>query len=143
MESTVQQSAFHGRLLRPRHAPFLGVGSSDTLDGCPSLSLSSAGVDEMHCCEVSMRLIACLVLLFASTLACGLSERKPLSKSTSNMTPPKAEINVVVDDYHGQKVADPYRWLEDAKSPQTQRFVEEENVYTQRVLDSIPGKDKL
>ena len=91
-----------------------------------------------------MRLIPGIVLLLVSMLASGLSDKKSSSDTSSNtMTPPKAEINIVVDDYHGHKVSDPYRWLEDAKSPQTQRFVEEQNTYTQRVLDSIAGKDKL
>ena len=91
-----------------------------------------------------MRLIMGLALLLVSLLA-GLSDDKKSASETNsnNMTPPKAEINVVVDDYHGHKVSDPYRWLEDAKSPQTQHFVEQQNAYTQRVLDSIPGRDKL
>ena len=90
-----------------------------------------------------MRLIVCLALFFASLLASGQREKKSPSESTSNMTPPKAEINVVVDEYHGHKISDSYRWLEDAKSPQTQRFVEEQNAYTQHFLDSVSGKDKL
>jgi len=57
--------------------------------------------------------------------------------------PPKAKIETVFDDYHGHKVADPYRWLENSNSPDTRRFVEEENTYTRHVLDAIPGRDKL
>ena len=33
--------------------------------------------------------------------------------------PPVATVNVVTDDYNGTKIEDPYRWLEDAKSPAT------------------------
>ncbi|HEY6351445.1 MAG TPA: prolyl oligopeptidase family serine peptidase [Candidatus Angelobacter sp.] len=90
-----------------------------------------------------MRLIICIAIVVTSVLASGQKQKNSPSETTSNMTPPKAEINVVVDDYHGRKVSDPYRWLEDSQSPQTQRFVEEQNAYTQHVLNSIPGKDKL
>lgn len=91
-----------------------------------------------------MRLIACVaVVVIMSLLANGQTQKSSPSETPANMTPPKAEINVVVDDYHGHKVSDPYRWLEDANSSQTQRFVEEQNAYTQQVLNTIPGKDKL
>lgn len=90
-----------------------------------------------------MRLIICVAFFVTSMLVSGQKQKNSPSETPSTMTPPKAEINVVVDDYHGHKISDPYRWLEDAAAPQTQRFVEEQNTYTQRVLDSIAGKDKL
>lgn len=90
-----------------------------------------------------MRLIICVAFFVTSVLVSGQKQKNSPSETPSTMTPPKAEINVVVDDYHGHKISDPYRWLEDAASPQTQRFVEEQNTYTQQVLDSIAGKDKL
>ncbi len=58
------------------------------------------------------------------------------------MKPPSAKIDSVVDVLHGQRVADPYRWLEDASSPETQEFVEQQNAYTRRVLDAAPGVDR-
>ena len=48
-----------------------------------------------------------------------------------------AAVNVVIDDYNGTKVEDPYRWLEDAKSPATRAWIGEENAYTQKYLDQI------
>lgn len=71
-----------------------------------------------------------------------LSLMLPISQKPKNPFP-KAEIKIVVDDYHGRKVEDPYRWLEDAHSPETQRFVQEQNAYSQQMLDSVPGKEKL
>src|SRR5215470_15674212 len=91
-----------------------------------------------------MRSAACIALFFVSGLLVAPSRKFAASEPTSKMTaPPKAKVEVVVDDYHGHKVADPYRWLEDAHSPETQRFVEEENAYTQQVLGAVPGKEKL
>jgi prolyl oligopeptidase len=49
----------------------------------------------------------------------------------------------VVDDYHGTRVADPYRWLEDPDSPETRAWVEAENKVTFGYLESIPQREKL
>ena len=43
-----------------------------------------------------------------------------------------------IDAYFGEKVADPYRWLEDENSPDTAKWVEEENKVTFGYLDTIP-----
>ena len=48
-----------------------------------------------------------------------------------------------VDDYHGVKVADPYRWLEDDNSPETARWVEEQNKVTFAYLNKIPYRARL
>src|SRR5260370_15009801 len=43
-----------------------------------------------------------------------------------------------IDVYHGTRVADPYRWLEDDTSPQTAAWIEAENTVTFPYLVSIP-----
>jgi len=52
-----------------------------------------------------------------------------------------------VDDYHGTKVADPYRWLEDTDSADTKAWIEAENRVTQQYLSTISKrstfKDRL
>ena len=47
----------------------------------------------------------------------------------------------VVDDYHGTKVADPYRWLEDVDSPDTLAWVAAENQVTMEYLAGLPDRD--
>jgi len=48
--------------------------------------------------------------------------------------PPAVEAIPVADDYFGTKIPDSYRWLEDAKSPETRAFIDAQNAYTGRYL---------
>ncbi len=48
-----------------------------------------------------------------------------------------------VDTYHGVKVSDPYRWLEDDKSAETAAWVKEQNKLTFGYLDKIPFRGKI
>ncbi len=45
-----------------------------------------------------------------------------------------------IDEYFGRRVADPYRWLEDVDSPQTQRWIAEQNALTESVLSTVPDR---
>jgi prolyl oligopeptidase len=49
----------------------------------------------------------------------------------------------VIDDYHGTKVADPYRWLEDDNSEETQAWVKAQNELTFGLLKAIPKRDAI
>ncbi len=48
-----------------------------------------------------------------------------------------------VDSYHGTKVADPYRWLEDDTASATTRWVEAQNAVTFGYLGKIPFRGRL
>jgi prolyl oligopeptidase len=54
--------------------------------------------------------------------------------------PPARKANIV-DNYHGVTIADPYRWLEDANSPETQTWVDAQNSLTRSMLTSPAGDD--
>lgn len=53
---------------------------------------------------------------------------------------PHAEKQDVVDDYHGTRVEDPYRWLEDPESEATRAWVEKENTLTRSFVDAYPAR---
>jgi prolyl oligopeptidase len=56
---------------------------------------------------------------------------------------PKTVKENVVDDYFGTEVADPYRWLEDDNSPETEAWVKAENEVTEDYLSQIPCRNKI
>jgi prolyl oligopeptidase len=80
-----------------------------------------------------MRLVALAVALGALCPAAGAQKLQyPAAKKVEQ-----------VDTYFGVKVADPYRWLEDENSPETARWVEEENKVTFDYLAKIPYREAV
>jgi prolyl oligopeptidase len=57
--------------------------------------------------------------------------------------PPIAPIRPVIDDYHGTKIPDPYRYMENLADPQVQAWIRAQGDYAQRTLHAIPGRDRL
>ena len=51
--------------------------------------------------------------------------------------------SVVVDNYHGTQINDPYRWLEDDNSPETKEWVTAQNEVTQDFVSQIPFRSKV
>jgi prolyl oligopeptidase len=48
-----------------------------------------------------------------------------------------------VDVYHGVRVVDPYRWLEDLDSEETAEWVRSQNEISRPYLESIPERDRI
>src|SRR5215469_236820 len=56
--------------------------------------------------------------------------------------PPTRKSNQV-DDYHGTKVEDPYRWLEEVDAAETRAWVEAQNGVTFSFLEGIPQRETI
>jgi prolyl oligopeptidase len=56
----------------------------------------------------------------------------------AHAAPPTTDTKPVSDTYHGVTVADPYRWLEDGKSPEVEKWIEAQNEFTRKYLDNLP-----
>jgi prolyl oligopeptidase len=78
----------------------------------------------------------------AATLTVALAGFAPAADATRGysapITYPTAARGDVVDDYHGTKVPDPYRWLEDLDSPQTAAWLSAEGALTDQVMATLP-----
>ena len=48
-----------------------------------------------------------------------------------------------VDTYFGEAIKDPYRWLEDDRSTETEDWVKRQNAVTQDYLSNIPYREKI
>jgi prolyl oligopeptidase len=95
-------------------------------------------------------LAASLVAAFASVTL--FSPAPSLAQTTSAalagaaskpMKYPTTKKTEHTDEYHGVKVADPYRWLEDADSAETKAWVDAQNALTFSYLNEIPARAKI
>ena len=84
-------------------------------------------------------IVACLSLMAA--VAWAADDTAPSTSPSAG--PPKAKVDVVEETIHGHKIADPYRWLEDASSADSQEYVRAEMAYTRSLLDPLPGRDRI
>ncbi len=80
-----------------------------------------------------------LVLVSALCAACAVTD-STAPTLTVPLVYPKTRTVEQVDVHHGTAVADPYRWLEDADSSDTQAWVAEQNRLTFAWLAAIPER---
>ncbi|KIH58316.1 hypothetical protein ANCDUO_11477 [Ancylostoma duodenale] len=78
------------------------------------------------------------------TLSTPIGSEAPPSFSISPAIYPTARRNEsIIDDFHGTKVADPYRWMEDPNAPETCQFVRELNAISEPFLAKAPNREDI
>jgi prolyl oligopeptidase len=89
-----------------------------------------------------LRLVSALAFLFliAAVYAADDSQSHRASPPSA---PPEAEPKPTAEMFHGTRVIDSYRWLEDGSSPATQKWVAEEMAYTRSLLDPLAGREAV
>jgi prolyl oligopeptidase len=94
----------------------------------------------MHSLHFFEVLMSAGLRLFSALSSLFLIAAVVYAAEDSQSAPPTAAEKPIVDMFHGTKVLDNYRWLEDGKSPETQKWVEREMAYTRGILDPLPGR---
>lgn len=71
-------------------------------------------------------------------------EKKIISNKKISISYPQIyRDTTIVDDYHGKKVSDSYRWLENKQSVATQNWVNQQDHITTNYLQQIPSNQAL
>ena len=81
-------------------------------------------------------------LLFAATAFVACKNETTLELDMSVTYPETKKVDTV-DTYFGEQIADPYRWLEDDRSAETEAWVKAQNEVTFGYLDKIPFRKQL
>src|SRR5580765_2227944 len=78
---------------------------------------------------------------FALLLFCAFLTANVLAQAKFDY--PKPRRGDQVDDFHGTKVADPYRWMEQTDSDETKAWIAAENKLTNSYLSTIPQREAI
>jgi prolyl oligopeptidase len=62
---------------------------------------------------------------------------------SASLTYPASPQGSQIDEYHGHRVVDPYRWLENPDTPESQAWIAAQNELTFGYLRQIPARDRL
>lgn len=66
-----------------------------------------------------------------------------LAALSATAAPPETKIELVTDTLHGVAISDPYRWLEDQKSPATRDWLQREMTYTESFYPKFTALDGI
>lgn len=84
-----------------------------------------------------------LAALILTTITAKAQENRLNKSETITVTYPETKTVNTVDNYFGEQVKDPYRWLEDDRSKETGDWVIAQNKVTSNYLSQIPYRQEL
>ena len=87
--------------------------------------------------------LGCLLTLTACHSLQQKQTAKEEKETWENFSYPETKKENVEDTYFGEKVIDPYRWLEDDRSEETAAWVKAQNGVTFDYLRSIPYRNQI
>ena len=58
-------------------------------------------------------------------------------------TPPRATIRETAEEYHGKRISDPYRWMENMKDESFMSWLKGQNEHARETIAGIPGRDRI
>lgn len=80
-------------------------------------------------------IVAAIAMIVLLTAAYGANSQ--------TLTQPAAPVRAVTDEYFGQAIADPYRWMESPKSQELSDWMKAQNAYTRSKLDATPERERF
>ena len=84
-----------------------------------------------------------LARLFALLLALLWFATAAIAQGPSIPKPPETPKHPVTDEYHGVKITDDYRWLENWEDPAVKQWSAAENARTREYFDQLPARPAI
>jgi prolyl oligopeptidase len=84
-----------------------------------------------------------LIALTGSSVSVAVHHPLFAAAGSASSGPPVARVEPVTEEFFGETIVDPYRWMENPKDPDWEPFMRGQAAYAHQVLDAIPGRKRL
>ena len=99
------------------------------------------GVSLMKRSAISRR--QAVIALAGTSVSVAIHHPLFAAAGSSTSGPPVARVEPVTEEFFGETIVDPYRWMENSKDPDWEPFMRGQAAYARQVLDAIPGRKGL
>ncbi len=90
-----------------------------------------------------MKKVLIVLTIITLVIGCKNETKEKINKNTIALNYPETKKGDTIDTYFGTQVKDPYRWLEDDRSEETENWVTSQNKTTFGYLEEIPFRSAL